>query len=248
MSKHRHPITIGTQHAKAIDPAVNGRRRLYILAGMATLITTFSGAAATAATRDDAYARRVEGLMKACVDADFGEEGETQQNSLRKALADVRKFEREFPKRAEPLALEGMILTATAGSVGGMKGFSLVKQARTILEKAVALDERVLNGLPLVRLGVIYHRVPEWPMGFGDPAKATEYFNKALAIAPDGMDANLYYARFLIDQNKPAEAVPYLRKALAATPLGPAEIRQASIRETLKAAEEAAANTTSQAR
>ena len=48
----------------------------------------------------------------------------------------------------------------------------------------------MLDGSAYNSLGVLYYKVPGWPVGFGDKAKARELLQKALAINPKGIDAN----------------------------------------------------------
>jgi tetratricopeptide (TPR) repeat protein len=58
--------------------------------------------------------------------------------------------------------------------------------------------------------------VPGWPIGFGDYEKAAELLQKALALNPDGIDSNYFWADYLIGQKRYAEARPALLKAQAA--------------------------------
>ncbi|MCK7498772.1 MAG: hypothetical protein MZW92_55455 [Comamonadaceae bacterium] len=53
---------------------------------------------------------------------------------------------------------------------------------------------------------MLYYKVPGWPIGFGDKAKAKELLQKALAINPQGIDANYFYGEYLVETGKPAEA------------------------------------------
>ena len=55
-------------------------------------------------------------------------------------------------------------------------------------------------------------------MGFGDDDKAEELLTKALAIDPDGIDANYFYGDFLLREKRYGEAEQYLRKAQQAKP------------------------------
>ena len=62
----------------------------------------------------------------------------------------------------------------------------------------------------------LYAKVPGWPVGFGDKERAEEYFRKALAINPDGIDPNYFYGEYLSERGRQAEAVAHLEKALKA--------------------------------
>lgn len=43
-------------------------------------------------------------------------------------------------------------------------------------------------------------------------------FKKALAVNPDGIDANYFYADFLYEDGRKLEAIEYFKKAQQATP------------------------------
>jgi Tfp pilus assembly protein PilF len=60
--------------------------------------------------------------------------------------------------------------------------------------------------------------VPGFPLGFGDHDKARELLKKALALNPNGIDPNYFYADFLYEQGEYAQALQYLDKAAKAPP------------------------------
>ena len=63
-------------------------------------------------------------------------------------------------------------------------------------------------------LGVLYYRVPRFPIGFGDKSKARHYLQEAIRNAPNGLDANYFYGDFLYEQGEYPEAVTVLKRAL----------------------------------
>jgi tetratricopeptide (TPR) repeat protein len=123
-----------------------------------------------------------------------------------------------YPGRAEPLIWHGILLSAEAGAKGGLGGLSLAKQARDQLLAAEKIDPAALQGSAETSLGTLYYKVPGWPLGFGDDAKAEAYLNKALQVNPDGIDPNYFYADFLYGKHRYPEAMQALRKAMAAPP------------------------------
>jgi tetratricopeptide (TPR) repeat protein len=123
-----------------------------------------------------------------------------------------------FGGRSEPLVWEGIIVSSWAGEKGGLGALGLVKQAKALYEKAIQLDGNVLDGSAYSSLGVLYYKVPGWPLGFGDKAKAQELLQKALAINPQGIDANFFYGEYLLETRRPDEAVTYLERAVQAPP------------------------------
>jgi len=131
-------------------------------------------------------------------------------------VAHAHKVSESFPGRSEPLVWEGIIVSSLAGEKGGLGGLGLVKQAKAIYEQAIQIDGNVLDGSAYNSLGVLYYKVPGWPIGFGDKARARELLQKALAINPAGIDANFFYAEYLVEARRADEAAPYLQKVLDA--------------------------------
>lgn len=132
--------------------------------------------------------------------------------------AKARKVSETFPGRAEPLVWEGIIVSSWAGEKGGLGALGLVKQAKALYEAAIAIDGNVLDGSAYNSLGVLYYKVPGWPVGFGDKAKAKELLQKALALNPKGIDPNFFYGEYLVEVRQPDQAVAYFERALQAPP------------------------------
>ncbi|MGL4827188.1 MAG: tetratricopeptide repeat protein [Vibrionaceae bacterium] len=110
----------------------------------------------------------------------------------------------------------GIIKSSWAGAKGGLGALGLVKEAKTLFEKAIVKDPTALNGAALTSLGTLYYQVPGWPIGFGDDKKAQLYLEKGLAAAPSDIDANFFYGDFWLQQGEKAKAKNYLEKALTA--------------------------------
>jgi tetratricopeptide (TPR) repeat protein len=125
--------------------------------------------------------------------------------------AKAHKISEAFAGRPEPLVWEGIIVSSWAGEKGGLGALSLAKQAKALYESAIQLDGNVLEGSAYNSLGVLYYKVPGWPLGFGDKAKAKELLQKALAINP-----KFFYAEYLVETKHPDEATSYLDRALQA--------------------------------
>lgn len=139
------------------------------------------------------------------------------------------------PDRAEPLVWQGIIVSSLAGARGGLGALSLAKQAKSQYEAALKIAPEALNGSAYNSLGVLYYKVPGWPIGFGDKAKAGELLQKALAVNPDGIDPNFFYGEYLLETGQPAEAIAYLERALKAPPRPGREIADAGRREEARA-------------
>jgi len=123
-----------------------------------------------------------------------------------------------FPGRAEPLIWQAIALSSAAKVEGGLTGLSKAKQARELLLNAEKIDQTALAGSIYTSLGTLYAKVPGWPIGFGDKVKAAGYLKQALAINPNGIEPNFFYAEFLADQGHDAQAADYVDRALSAPP------------------------------
>jgi len=140
-----------------------------------------------------------------------------------------------FPGRSEPLIWEGIVVSSLAGEKGGLGALGLVKQAKSLYETAIQLDGTALDGSAYNSLGVLYYKVPGWPIGFGDKNKARELLQKALSINPRGVDPNFFYGEYLVEAKRPEDALPYLERALQAPARPGRQIADAGRREEARA-------------
>lgn len=148
--------------------------------------------------------------------------------------AKAHKVAIAYPERAEPLIWEGIVVSSLAGAKGGLSALNLAKQAKGLYESALKLQPDALDGSAYNSLGVLYYKVPAWPLGFGDKAKAQELLQKALAINPKGIDPNYFYGEYLVETGKPREAIAYLERALDAPARAGREIADAGRRDEVK--------------
>lgn len=149
--------------------------------------------------------------------------------------AKAHKVSEAHAGRAEPLVWEGIIVSSWAGEKGGLGALGLAKQARTLYEQAIQIDGKALDGSAYNSLGVLYYKVPGWPLGFGDKTRARELLGKALAINPQGIDSNFFFGEFLAETRHADEAVPYLERALQAAPRPGRQVADAGRREEVRA-------------
>lgn len=121
-----------------------------------------------------------------------------------------------YPGRAEPLLWQGIVTSEEAGMAGMFQKLGYATAARDILQKAERIDPTVLDGGVPMSLGVLYYRVPGFPIGFGSTSKARAYLQAALKQDPDGLDSNYFYGDFLYTQGDYAGARAYFERALRA--------------------------------
>ena len=149
----------------------------------------------------------------------FAEDGSPNQlthiDTLAKFAASVAK---KYPDRVEPLIWEGIVTSEEAGMATTINAMGYAKRAKAILEEAYKKDPTALDAGAPTSLGVLYYRVPGWPIGFGSNKEAQALLQQAVSLAPNGMDANYFYADFLMGQHEYAAAYKLLKHALSLPP------------------------------
>ncbi len=159
-----------------------------------------------------------------------------QQAERYHALADqARQLASSQPGHAEALIWEGIALSSEAGAKGGLGALPLAKAARQQLEAAIKLDDKALKGSAYTSLGTLYFKVPGWPIGFGDKARAEDLLKKALIINPAGIDPNYFYADYLVGRERYAEALRHLDTALKAPARPGRELADSGRRQEIQA-------------
>jgi len=137
--------------------------------------------------------------------------------------------------QAAPLVWEGIIVSSLAGEKGGLGALGLVKRAKALYEQSLQIDAKALDGSAYNSLGVLYYKVPGWPIAFGDKAKAGELLQKALALNPQGIDANYFFAEYLVETEHAEQALPYLERVLKAPARPGRQVADSGRREEARA-------------
>ncbi len=149
---------------------------------------------------------------------------------FKKLAEDAKALAAANPQDPGPKVWAAISLATLGGEVGAMGGaLGMVKEAKALLEEALQLHpSKELETSIHTTLGSLYYQVPGWPIGFGDEDKAVEHLNKALALSPDGLDANFWMASYLWDEtHRYADAAKYFKKAIAAPARAGREIADA---------------------
>jgi len=110
------------------------------------------------------------------------------------------------PKNPHALVWEGIIYSTYAGVAGTFSAGKLAKHAKISYEKAISIDGSVLKGSAYTSLGVLYYKVPGWPLSFGNNKKAVKNLKKGLELNPNGIDSNYFYADYLYDEEDDYQA------------------------------------------
>jgi len=133
------------------------------------------------------------------------------------ALADrAEQLSHDNPGNAEALIWQAIIISTQADIENNIGALGEAGHARDLLLQAEKINPRALGGLVYTSLGVLYYKVPGWPVSFGDKQTARQYLEKGLAINPDGLDANFFYGDFLYQDRDFSKAGTVLTHALAA--------------------------------
>ncbi len=203
-------------------------RSLY--AGLAFLLAILTGPVALAATPEEL----IRPLQEQWAEIKYRQPEKQQAESYRTLAVQARKIAESNPKTPEVMIWEGIVLSSEAGAKGGLGALSLAKEARQLLDEALKLNDKALSGSAYTSLATLYAKVPGWPVGFGDKERAEEYFKKALAINPDGIDPNFFYGEYLSDRGRSAEAIVLLEKALKAPPRPGRELADSGRRQEVQ--------------
>ncbi len=140
----------------------------------------------------------------------------TQTQALDRLAAQAAQVTKRYPGDAEPLLWQGIVTSEQANRANFLHKLGLATRARDILARAYAINPRAANGGAAMSLGVLYYKVPGSPIGFGDKARAGRLLREALALDPNGLDANYFMGDYMLDQGNAAAARTYLQKALRA--------------------------------
>lgn len=216
-----------------LNPTLRTTRRRMLAAVAITLAATGSLLAGPA--RADTLDNAIAGLQHDWEVIRYQTPAAEREKRFEALAAKAHQASASFPGRGEPLVWEGIIVSSWAGEKGGLGALSLAKQAKALYEQAIQIDGNVLDGSAYNSLGVLYYKVPGWPLGFGDKAKAGELLRKALTINPKGIDPNFFYAEYLVETKHADEAAPYLERALQAPPRPGRQIADTGRREEARA-------------
>lgn len=140
----------------------------------------------------------------------FELEGDAQEEAFTKLILEANKLKVTDSERASVWTWSGIINSSFAGAKGGLGALSYAKQAKKDLEKAIELDPNALAGSAYTSLGVLFHKVPGWPIAFGDDDDAEILLKKGLDNNPKGKISNFFYGEFLFDEGKYHQAKQHL--------------------------------------
>ncbi|MDE2065051.1 MAG: hypothetical protein KGJ00_21820 [Bradyrhizobium sp.] len=188
------------------------RQALGMLACIA-ILTLNSGTVCAAEPKaaDKALSADILEIANAWAHIKFEEDDLTLQQKHILALADrAAALMQKYPGRPEPVIWKGVLLSEGASMANDdhsmLTARSLAYQARDTLLEAEKMDPAALDAGAPTSLGVLYYRVPSFPIAFGDTDLARKYLEEAVRYSPNGMDANYFYGDFLYNEKDYAGA------------------------------------------
>lgn len=152
-------------------------------------------------------------LQQRWAEVNYQLDGKIQLTAFAQLAEEGDELTSAEPNSAEAWIWSGIIKSTYAGAKGGLGALGLAKKAKSDLEKAMEINADALEGSSYTSLGILYHSVPGWPIGFGDEKKAEELLLTAVTLNPGGIDSNYFYGTFLIDEKRYDEAERFLLQA-----------------------------------
>lgn len=155
----------------------------------------------------------IKPLQSRWAEVNYQLDEDKREQAFAQLLADADKVVAENQDKAEAYIWRGIITSSYAGAKGGLGALSLTEKSKADLERAITLNGNALQGSAYTSLGVLYYKVPGWPVGFGSDKKARLFLTKALELNPQGIDPNYFYAEFLMEERDYKSAMRYLELA-----------------------------------
>ena len=209
---------------------------LLSLASSSFAADSVSSVAASSATSPLANSSALAELQQQWAVNNYQLKGDAQEQAFEQLLKTADAALSQQPDSADILIWHGIINSTFAGVTGGLSAMKYAKIAKKDFEKALKLQPDALEGSAYTSLGVLYFKVPGWPIGFGDDDKAEALLKKALVLNPNGIDSNYFYAEYLRDDDNYQAAKTYYEKALAAAPRAGREVADAGRRQEIASA------------
>ncbi|CUB02626.1 tetratricopeptide repeat protein [Marinomonas fungiae] len=157
-------------------------------------------------------------LQKTWAEINYLMPEDEREAAFTQLMSQAEQMVQAHPEKTEYRVWLGIIQSSTAGAKGGLGALSFAKAAKASFEQALEQNPNALQGSAYTSLGVLYHKVPGWPIGFGSDKKAQKLLQESLKLNPQGIDGNYFYAEFLYDDKQYAEAQKYITMAQQAAP------------------------------
>jgi tetratricopeptide (TPR) repeat protein len=143
----------------------------------------------------------------------------TQIVALGLLTVQLASLAERYPCDARIRVWQGVILAGEADDSDWIDALRLAGEARSVLQSVSGAPlDRDATIMREVTLGALYAQAPPFPISFGDAREAEAHFRRALAVDPNGLEPNYYFADFLFRQHRYREANTVAQTALRAAP------------------------------
>lgn len=139
--------------------------------------------------------------------------GDEQIDAFKGLITQANELIQDQPENAGYWAWLGICQSTAAAAIGGTDALGLAKKAKVSFEKSLRLDNDALDGVATFSLGTLYHKVPGWPLSFGNDKKAKKLLLSAVERHPKSIDSNFFYGEFLFNDGDNEDAKGYLLRA-----------------------------------
>lgn len=155
-------------------------------------------------------------LESAWAAAYYQRDEDLQKQTYPLLINKAAELAKRYPNAAEPRIWQATIMATNAALESSLTALSTLQRAKNLLEEAIRINPNALDGAAYVTLGTLYYMLPGWPVSFGDDDLAEQMLQASLKINPQGIDANYFYADFLLRQDRAAEAEEFFHTAAQA--------------------------------
>jgi tetratricopeptide (TPR) repeat protein len=138
-----------------------------------------------------------------------------QQLAYPVLLDKMQQLTKSDPNDAGVIYWTALIKASYAAHQNPVAALEAIHEVRNLLNKAIAINPKVMNGAAYVVLGTLYDKAPQWPIAFGDDATAKKMLETALEINPNGVANNYFYGEFLLEHDDIQSAENYFKKAIS---------------------------------
>jgi tetratricopeptide (TPR) repeat protein len=191
-------------------------RTLLIAGGLAAALASWTVSSAASNPAADAIVRQTQlkwEKIKFTMPT-----GSRQTDAIAGLNDEIDAAAARYPGNVDIQIWDGIVTSEHAGMANAFSALRLAKRARKILEKAYETDPKALDAGAPTSLGVLYYRVPGFPVAFGDKKKARALLEEAVHTAPQGMDAEYFYGDFLFNEGDYPRATAVFETALKIPP------------------------------
>lgn len=149
----------------------------------------------------------------------YAQDESIQKESYSKLIQKTDKLlKATYPESIELKIWKAILISTNAEFENPFSALESIRTAKSLLEESIQEQPQALDGAAFVVLGTLYYMTPSWPISFGNQNKAEELLIKGLEFNPDSIDANYFYADYLLSKNKIDKATKYFKLALNIPP------------------------------